>query len=98
MEWSAYARRRSAFTIRGFAAGHDRRHDEHVQKPITVAPVITCSCFTNAVSLQPGHAGIVEADNRVEDARVMRARSINIFGCEELRRQYTACGMLPNHV
>jgi hypothetical protein len=29
--------------MRGLAAGHDRKHDEHVQKPITVAPVITSS-------------------------------------------------------
>jgi hypothetical protein len=76
---SAHAFFRSAFTIRGFAAGHDRRHDEQVQKPITVAPVITCSSFTKALSWHPGHTGIVEADNRVEDARVVRARSINIL-------------------
>jgi hypothetical protein len=63
----------------GLAAGHDRRHDEHVQKPITVAPVITCSCFTKAESWHPGHTGIVEADNRVEDARILGARSINIW-------------------
>jgi hypothetical protein len=43
-------RLRSAFAIRGFGAGHDRRHDVQVQNEIAVPPVKTCSSFTNAES------------------------------------------------
>jgi hypothetical protein len=36
--------------MRGLAAGHERRHDAHVQNAIAVVPVITSACLTNVVS------------------------------------------------
>lgn len=63
--------------MRGFAAGHDRRHDEHIHNAIAVAPVITCSRFTNAVSLQRGHTGIRRIE-RLEDDPDLLAVSIQL--------------------
>lgn len=63
--------------MRGLAAGHERKHDAHVQNAIAVAPVTTCSCFTKAVSRHPGHAGIGETE-RVVDSRVLPTRAMTI--------------------
>ena len=75
----------------GFAAAHDRRHDEHIQNARAVAPVMTCSRFTNAVSLHRGHTGIRRTERR-EDARDLPA--FNIFFSEE-RIEYTARSAWP---
>lgn len=48
---------KSALAIRGLGAGHERRHEVHVQKEIAVPPVSTCSCCTNAESWHPGQGG-----------------------------------------
>ena len=72
-------RLKSAFAIRGFGAGHERRHDVHVQKEMAVPPVSTCSCFTKAESWQPGHKGPVGSGSvDVEGFRIgpMRARDV----------------------
>ena len=66
------------FTMRGFAAGHERRQDEHIHNTLAVAPVITCSRFTNAVSLHRGHTGVRRTE-RLEDARDLLAVSILVL-------------------
>ena len=70
---------KSAFAIRGLGAGHERRHEVHVQKEITVPPVSTCSCFTNAESWHPGQGGTAGWDSvEAEGFRMghMRARDV----------------------
>ena len=73
---------RSAFVIRGFGAGHERRHDVHVQNEIAVPPVSTCSFFTNAESRHPGHTGGCSlCDSR---GRRLRAVDIGVLGREPI--------------
>lgn len=70
---------KSAFAIRGLGAGHERRHEVHVQKEIAVPPVSTCSCFTNAESWHPGQGGAAGWDSvEAEGVRIghMRARVV----------------------
>ena len=70
---------KSAFAIRGLGAGHERRHEVHVQKEIAVPPVSTCSCFTNAESWHPGQGGTAGWDSvEAEGFRIghMRARDV----------------------
>jgi hypothetical protein len=66
--------------MRDFAAGHERRHDEHIHNAMAMVPVITCSRFTKAVSLQRGHRGIRRTE-RLEDAAGFLA--VSIFGCQK---------------
>jgi len=54
---------KSALAIRGLGAGHERRHEVHVQKEIAVPPVSTCSCLTNAESWHPGQGGTAGWDS-----------------------------------
>jgi len=61
--------------MRGFVAGHDRRQDEHIHSATVVAPLITCSRLTNAVSLQRGQRGIRRTE-RLDDAPDVRVISI----------------------
>ena len=73
---------KSALTIRGLGAGHERRHEVHVQKEIAVPPVSTCSCFTKAESWHPGQGGTAGWDSvdvegfRREDMRARDVRSL----------------------
>lgn len=70
---------KSALAIRGLGAGHERRHELHVQKEMAVPPVSTCSCFTNAESWHPGQGGTVGWDSvDAEGFRIglMRARDV----------------------
>jgi hypothetical protein len=70
---------KSALAIRGLGAGHERRHELHVQKEMAVPPVSTCSCFTNAESWHPGQGGTVGWDSVEAEGfriRLMRARDV----------------------
>jgi len=63
LEGGYFDRFKSAFAIRGLGAGHDRRHELHVQKEIAVPPVSTCSCFTKAESWHAGQTGTVGCES-----------------------------------
>ena len=63
---------KSAFAIRGLGAGHERRHELHVQNEIAVPPVSTCSCFTNAESWHRGR--------RVPSAGIVRSNWLRVGG------------------
>jgi len=68
--------------MRGFGAGHERRHDVQVQKEIAVPPVRTCSCFTNAESWQPGHGGgvgsVVSGDEDLRRGGIRNGASLSL--------------------
>ena len=82
-----FDRLKSAFAIRGLGAGHERRHELHVQKEIAVPPVSTCSCLTKAESPHPGQAGTVDCESndaeriRLGHMRELAVRSLPLDDC-----------------
>jgi hypothetical protein len=76
---------KSVFAIRGLGAGHERRHELHVQKEIAVPPVSTCSCFTKAESWHAGQTGTVGCESvgaegfRIGHMRALDVRSLPLW-------------------
>ena len=85
---------KSAFAIRGRGAGHERRHELHVQKEIAVPPVSTCSCLTKAESWHAGQTGTFGCESfgaegfRIEGMRCLMCGAYHFADMSAAKNQF----------